>query len=309
VSVCLYVSVTVYDCVCVCLCLCLQIVGWDLYNTLDQPAMLLAGHRFPVYRIVTIGPNERCCSLDESGTLCWWDSSLTTPSDDHRLVTQVAADTDRLRDFDLYLNCGVNFSTQHGCVVVGAGRKQLTYRISDFSPNESPPLAILFSKTLLSLVTVHLSDVIFWSVVSAERHKTLNNIFGLESHTRACSACLDDRGRKLYVGDTDGSVGVYNCLNGLKLKSIFVMPHAAIRHLVYTTEKYLIAIAGTSDLLVVDEYHVPQPPDPMSTAGRRREQDDKEPVTSATEACLRQVCVLCCGCCTVLYYTTILCCI
>lgn len=264
-------------------------MGWDLCNTLDQPAMLLSGHRFPVYRIVTIGPNERCCSLDESGMLCWWDSSLTTPSDDGRLITTTEANQDRIRDFDLFLNCGVNFNTQHGCIVVAAGRKQLTYRISDFSPNESPPIALLYSKTLLSLVTIHLTDIIFWSVVSADRHKTLNNIFGAESHTRICSACLDDRGRKLYIGDTDGYIGVYNCLNGLKLKSIHVMPQAAIRHMVYTMDKYLVVIAGNSDLLVVDEYHVPPPPDALAMGGRKKPDDEKEPVTNACEAVLRQV--------------------
>lgn len=220
--------------------------------------------------------------------MCWWDSSLTTPSDDNRLITTTEAEQDRIKDFDLYLNCGVNYNTQHGCIVVAAGRKQLTYRISDFSPNESAPLAILYSKTLLSLVTVHVTDIIFWSVVSAERHKTLNNIFGSESHTRVCSACLDDRGRKLYVGDSDGYIGVYNCLNGLKLKSIFVMPHAAIKEMIYTVEKYLIVVAGNSDLLVVDEYYVPPPPDLMQPGGKRKD-DDKEPVTNAAEPVLRQV--------------------
>ena len=263
-------------------------MGWDLFNTLDQPAMLLSGHRFPICRIVPIGPNERCCSLDESGIMCWWDSSLTTPSDEQRLITSTEAEKDRIRDFDLYLNCGVNYNTQHGCVVAAAGRKELTYRISDFSPNESAPLAILYSKTLLSLITVHQTDIIFWMVVSGDRHKTLNGIFGADSHTRVCSACLDDRGRKLYIGDSDGYIGVYNCLNGLKLKSIHIMPHAAIKNMIYTAEKYLIAVAGNADLLVVDEYYVPPPPDPMNPLGKKKE-DEKEPVTSATECVLRQV--------------------
>lgn len=178
---------------------------------------------------------------------------MTNPNDSTRHITSTEMGQDRFRSADVFQGLGVSFNSQHGCLAVAAGRKQWTYRFIDISPNESPPLAILFSVTLLTIVTVHATDVIFWSVVNAQRLKNINNIFGSDGVTKACSACLDDRGRKLYVGDSEGTISVFNCLNGLKISSMTIYAGNPIRKLIFSTDKYLIAVGGSSDVLIIDE--------------------------------------------------------
>lgn len=66
-----------------------------------------------------------------------------------------------------------------------------------------------------TILTVSDTNLIIWDVLSGSKTTTHNNICGHE----ISAVCLDNRKRKLVVGDVLGNIGVYNPLNGALMKS------------------------------------------------------------------------------------------
>ena len=71
--------------------------------------------------------------------------------------------------------------------------------------------------------------------------KRMENI--VDANAELCCATLDDRERKLIVGDSLGHITVYNCLTGVVLKCFPRLP-CAVRTLIYSDDKIVIALAG-----------------------------------------------------------------
>jgi len=75
--------------------------------------------------------------------------------------------------------------------------------------------------------------------------KRMTDVVGINAEI--CCAVLDDRERKLIIGDSLGQINIYNCLTGVILKTFPVLPYA-VRQLIYSEDKTLIALAGQSKL-------------------------------------------------------------
>lgn len=80
--------------------------------------------------------------------------------------------------------------------------------------------------------------------------KRMSNIVGMNAELLC--ATLDDRERKLITGDSLGQIIVYNCLTGITLKVFPTLPYA-VRQLIYSEDKTIIALVGQGDIFVFDE--------------------------------------------------------
>ena len=69
----------------------------------------------------------------------------------------------------------------------------------------------------------------------------LSEIIFSHRHTNICgsdisSSCLDDRKRKILLGDVNGHINVFNCSNGQHMKGCNYHTHAAVIALQYYDE-------------------------------------------------------------------------
>lgn len=65
-------------------------------------------------------------------------------------------------------------------------------------------------------------------------------------------ATLDDRGRRIIVGDSSGTVRYYNCLNGQLIKKLDSIG-IPIKELIYSPDKNLMIISENSDVIIIDD--------------------------------------------------------
>jgi hypothetical protein len=239
-----------------------SIIGWDLDAQISKPIIFLHGHEATISRIRAVGSVDRCISLDYDGELKFWDVSRANPNDSERHIANFSCVDDHIRVFEIFSDLGSRFPTSHGVITLAQGRRQHVLRISDYSDKISPPLHVFLSTPLLMCISVHTNHIAFWSAVTGHEQNIMKiglsqgSSGGGGGHhglaTEVTSAVLDDRGRKLIIGDSNGHISVYNGLTAAKLKTFPALPYA-IRYLLYTSEKTIIAIAGAGDLHIFDE--------------------------------------------------------
>ena len=228
-----------------------QILGWDLDQSIDRPLFKLLGHAAPICRIVAFGSQERAFSLDTSGVLRIWDTTRQNPIDGlERIIDNTSITEDPVKSFDVFHKLGPKFSTVHGFMVCGHGKKQHTFRLQDTTQIASAPMKVLFSYNLMLVISIHAKDIMFWNASLGCLNSRKDNLAGTGEMT---SATLDDRNRKAICGDSRGKIEIYNCLSGAHLKTLDVS-QSAIRHMIYSPDKIIIAISGEGDLLAIDEF-------------------------------------------------------
>ena len=236
-----------------------NIICWDLDAEIDRPIFQLWGHESVVTRIIAVGSINRAFSVDASGHLRLWDSSKSNPNDkEARQIDEVHFTEDTFRCVDVLRNVSANFSTANRVIITTQGRRNHVYKLVDMAPLESAPLpsGVFFSLSLLMLITVHSKDVLFFSAVTgSEQNKLDRDALGLEASpgNDLQVGVLDDRERKLILGDAAGCISVYNCLSGVRLKTLATQVPFACRFMLYTPEKILVAIAGPGELYIFDE--------------------------------------------------------
>ena len=235
-----------------------KIIAWDLDAEIDRPIFQLWGHSAPITKIVSMGNINRAASIDSSGCIFFWDTAKTNPSDkEARQIDDFSYVDDTLRSFEIFQGVSSNFSTAHQIFMAAQGRRQHVYKIADLTPKESPPIArgVLFSASLLMMVTIHSQDALFFSAVTGGEQKKMNrDMLHLEGlGNEVISAVLDDRERKLIVGEAGGTISVYNMLSGVRLKRAAIDIPYAIRDMIYTPDKTIIALAGPGELYIFDE--------------------------------------------------------
>jgi hypothetical protein len=202
-------------------------------------------------KCVGLGEYDRCISVDNSGEIRFWDTSKSNPNDGiDRQIDEVMLIEDKMKCFDVLNTNGGKFETVHGIVLAAQGRKQHVYRVCDLSAKPSPPVTAVISPGLLMLISVHVKEVIFWDIVTGYFQSSLPNVVSASSEILC--AILDDRKRKLIIGDSLGVVSVYNCLSGVKLKSFASLPYA-VRFMIYSPDKLVIVVAGIGDIYIFDE--------------------------------------------------------
>ena len=69
------------------------------------------------------------------------------------------------------------------------------------------------------------------------------------------AAVLDDLERKLIIGTSSGVILIYNCTNGMILKS-FPPMSTAIQFIIYSPDKTIIVIGSIGDISVIDDRNV-----------------------------------------------------
>ena len=229
------------------------VIAWDLDAELDRPLFNLWGHSSPICKIVCLDYCNRCFTLDADGIIKLWDVSKENPNDKElRFLAQTSCLEDHLRSFDIIPSLVGQYDTIHKLMLVSSARKQHIYRLEDYSPCESPPIKVVYSKNLLLIVTMHTRDILFWSAITGDEQMKMENVGNKGPGCECSCAVLDDRLRKLIVGNSDGEIIVYNCISGVKLKQFQTVPFA-IRNLIYTPDKTVIALAGPGDIYIYDE--------------------------------------------------------
>lgn len=154
------------------------IIAWDLDAEITKPLFTLVGHKGLVTKVVALGDLNRILSLDENGVMKYWDGDKHNPNDkEERLIDSVECPTDRLNTFELFTNAGPGFNSAHGIIIAAQGHKQHIYRLTDEGYRESAPLSVLFSPSLLSIVSLHSKDIIFWSGVDGSELFKLGKAF------------------------------------------------------------------------------------------------------------------------------------
>ena len=235
-----------------------KIIGWDLDAEIDRPLFNLWGHNADIVQIVAIGAVDRCFSLDSNGEIRVWDTNKSNPNDkEERQIDCISCLEDHIMCFDVYPNLSVErFHAVHGLMINAHGRRQHSYKVKDVTPKEGMPLKVLYSAKLLMIIGMYAKDILFWSAVSGDEQKKMEDVGG---HGIDCTAAvLDDREAKLIIGDSSGIVSIYNCVNGVKLKQ-FPSTKLAIRFILYTPDKTVIVVSGSGDLCIFDE--LPNDPD------------------------------------------------
>lgn len=228
------------------------IIAWDLDADIDKPLFNLWGHSSPIVRIVSIGSENRCVSLDAAGYIFLWDVNKENPNDKElRKICQTHCLEDHVRCFDIIPHLIGEYDTMHRMAIAGQGRRMHTYKIIDYTAQESAPVQVLYSEKLLSIISIHMNDILFWSAISGDEQMKKENVGG-GNGVELTAAVLDDRLRKLIIGDSEGRIVVYNCISGVKLKEFPTVPYA-IRYLLYTPNKIVISLAGPGDLYIFDE--------------------------------------------------------
>lgn len=100
------------------------------------------------------------------------------------------------------------------------------------------------------IITASEQNVIVWDALIGSRLYSHPNICGEE--ISAC--CLDDRKRKVVIGDVKGNIGVYNCSNGALMKTVQnTNPHTVVSLEYYDEGKRFIAGYSNGLMCIYDE--------------------------------------------------------
>jgi len=96
-------------------------------------------------------------------------------------------------------------------------------------------IRILYNSVMLTFITLHPDCIKVWDA----RDGKLVSVYRELSKDRELTACvLDERKRKLFVGDSEGKIFTVNLKNGAKLKK-FERHHKMITDLVHWTSESL----------------------------------------------------------------------
>ncbi|ETV94161.1 hypothetical protein H310_12161 [Aphanomyces invadans] len=220
----------------------------------------LSGHHAALCAITAVDCESHLVSSDESGVLRVWSVStwacLQTFHTLHvnPLRCQVVWPTSP--QADALLLCVGKSVEFHDCALV---REREDFLFVDFNATFNVILAATYHRLIL------------WDLATGDVRKTyeLHVIYhGRPAHS-ITAVCLDDRERKLIVGDDVGQVLVVNVVNGNLMKELD--PHAqAISSLAYVARaKCVVSTAVDSTIHICDEnnahgYYVPFAGAPLS---------------------------------------------
>ena len=102
--------------------------------------------------------------------------------------------------------------------IVAGGRKLWFYDYDEPTDNhladDQACLAVLYNPVFYSFITAHPKCIKIWDATTG----ALQSVFRDLSHKEITSICLDERKRKLFVGDSRGRVFSINIKNGAKMK-------------------------------------------------------------------------------------------
>ena len=182
--------------------------GYDhdvhIWNPLvNRSVFTLQGHNHSLVGVKWMPGTDQVISADISGTIKIWDVRTFMP-----LQT---------------LNCNLN---EINCLAVTQNPKRIIVggKTLVFYDYEEPKdyhladdvscIAVLYNKVFYTFITAHPKCIKIWDAESG----CLKSVYKDISSREITAICMDDRGRKLFVGDQRGRVYCLNVRNGIVKK-------------------------------------------------------------------------------------------
>jgi hypothetical protein len=102
--------------------------------------------------------------------------------------------------------------------IVAGGRKLVFYDYNEPTNNhladDSACLYVLYNPNFYTFITAHPKSIKIWNAENG----ALKSVFRDITHKEITSICMDQRKRKLFVGDSRGRVQSINLKNGAQMK-------------------------------------------------------------------------------------------
>lgn len=175
---------------------------WNTY--VNEKIFLLRGHNHPLVGVKCLPGTPQVVTADINGMVKIWDVR------NFLCMQTINIPTDELNSFVV---------TNQPKKRVIFGTRRLTYFEYDEPKDqaltdEKMCLRILYNDELLCFITLHPDCIKIWDA----RNGTLIQVFRKPSVSELTSCVLDNRKRKIFVGDSEGRIFTVNIKNGAKLK-------------------------------------------------------------------------------------------
>ena len=196
----------------------------------------LSGHSALLIDIETVDQENQLITADESGIFRVWSSDSFDCLEEFQ-TKQL------LRSF---LVLPPLF--QHDTMLLGAGESVEIYRY--FNAPKTETIVFVAFNAIFSLFLIITSErIIHYDAETGQEAAA----FLVESLDLITAACMDERGRKLILGDHSGRIGVINIKNGVLMK--YLDPHASeITSLAYVhRSKCVISTSTDATVRIYDE--------------------------------------------------------
>lgn len=190
---------------------CAQV--WKVSNSYTdvRSTHYLLGHEHPTTFATLVMQGSYALTCDLSGETRLWNASC-----DYECVQVIQ------------LGCTKVITLQDKIVTLEAmhGKDEM-YSLVPAERERSPIIMATLNRTMACVVTVTKREVALWDVRTGERVPVLSIP---ESDKRdITTACLDDRERKLVIGNEYGELFIYNLMNGALIKELDPHPtHAPV---------------------------------------------------------------------------------
>jgi len=163
----------------------------------------LKGHNHSLVGVKWLKGTNQIVSADISGMFRIWDA---------RTFTTVQTFNCQLNE----INCfGVMSPPKR---IVAGGRKMIFYDYNEPTNNhladDQPCIHVLYNHVFYTMITAHPKCIKIWDATKG----TLQSVFRDLTKKEITSICLDERKRKLFVGDSRGHIQSINIKNGARMK-------------------------------------------------------------------------------------------
>jgi len=206
----------------------------------DHVVFKLVGHTSPLVGVQFVTGTPQIVTADTEGWMKVWDARNFT-------CCQTFMATANMTGFT---TCGAT----HGRIFVVSRQPLIQVFDCEGGPylkvtDDDPIYTALYSSLSMSFLTCNRQDIKLWNGLNGR----LSRVYRGLSDAPISALCFDKRERKLFVGDKQGKIRVYNALTGAYMKSL--SPHAdEIVFLEYIGERReLVSASVDRQLKVHDE--------------------------------------------------------
>lgn len=209
-----------------------DIYVWNPY--VDQKIFLLKGHNHSLVGVKSLPGTNQIISADISGMFRVWDA---------RTFTTIQT-----------FNCPLNEINAFALTwppkrIVAGGRRLVFYNYDEPTDHsfadEGQCISVLYNPIFYTFITAHPKCIKVWDACTGK----LISVFRDLTTKEITCICLDDRNRKLFVGDSKGRVFSINIKNGAKMKK-FPKHSGDVSSLYYWGDKKNIIISSSWDKIV-----------------------------------------------------------
>ena len=206
----------------------------------DHVVFKLVGHTSPLVGVQFVGGTPQIVTADTEGWVKVWDARNFTCCQTFMATPGMTA----------FTTCGA----AHGRILVVSRQPLIQVFDCEGGPylkvtDDDPIYTALYSGLSMSFLTCNRQDIKLWNALNGR----LSRVYRGLSDAPISALCFDKRERKLFVGDKQGKIRVYNALTGAYMKSL--SPHAdEILFLEYLGERReLVSASVDRQLKVHDE--------------------------------------------------------